>query len=125
MRKIVTSDIFTMVRIIRKIGLDDIKSYVGAFSGMKIDNVKNVREKGAEILIDIICSALEKLPEIEADLCGFVAGICEKETKEIEALPPAEFVDIIYEIAHKEEFTDFFTAVSRFFVSETKKKKAK
>lgn len=125
MRKIVTSDIFTMVRIIRKIGLDDIKSYIGAFSGMKLEKAENLREKGAEIFMDIICSALEKLPEIEADLCGFIGGICEKKAEEIESLPPAEFVDIIYEIVHKEEFGDFFTAVSRFFVSETKKKKVK
>ena len=125
MRKIVTSDIFAMVRIIRKIGLDDIRSYIGAFSGMKLEKAENLREKGAEILIDVICSALEKLPEIEADLCGFIGGICEKKTEEIEALPPAEFVDIIYDIAHKEEFGDFFTAVSRFFALETKKKKAK
>ncbi len=114
-----------MVRIIRKIGIDDIKSYVGAFSGMKIDKVKNIREKGAEIFIDMICSAVSKLPDIESDLCGFIAEICEKKAEEIESLPPAEFVDIIYEIVHKEEFGDFFTAVSRFFVSETKKKKAK
>lgn len=125
MRKIITSDIFAMVRIIRKIGLDDIKSYIGAFSGMKLEKAENLREKGAEILIDVICSALSKLPDIEDDLCGFIGGICEKKAEEIEALPPAEFVDIIYEIVHKEEFGDFFTAVSRFFVSETKKKKAK
>ena len=125
MRKIVTSDIFTMVRIIRKIGLDDIKSYIGALSDVKISKEKGIRETGAEIFMDIICSALEKLPEIEADLCGFIGGICEKKAEEIEALPPAEFVDIIYEIVHKEEFGNFFTAVSRFFALETKKKKAK
>ena len=124
MRKLNTNDIFKMVKMIGKLGLDNIKKYITA---VNISNSKNtnIREMGADIFIDIICLAAEKLPHIENDLCGFIGGICGKTPKEIGELPPAETENIIYDIAHKEEFGDFFTAVSRFFVSETKKKKGK
>ena len=124
LRKLNTNDIFKMTRMIRKIGLDGIKEYIGTVSAAKLSKAENIRDLGADIFIDLLSSIIEKLPDIENELCAFIGDICGKNAKEIEALPPAETVDIIYEIAHKEEFGDFFTAVSRFF-AVTEKKKAK
>ena len=44
LRKLNTKDIFAMVRMIRKIGLDSIKGCIGTLSAAKPGKSKNVRE---------------------------------------------------------------------------------
>lgn len=115
LRKINTSDIFALIGIIRKLGVDEIKKHLLILGNTK---GKNARETGTETILSLICLAIEKLPEIADDLCGFIGGICGKTADEIKALPPAETVELIEKITAKEEFGDFFTAVSRSFTAK-------
>lgn len=118
LRKLNTGDVFKMIRIISKCGISEFKKCF-VLGGIAKDK-KNIEEIGFNALLEIAGIIADNLPKCEKEIYAFLAGISGLSEKEIEQLEPAETTNMIYEITHKEEFADFFTAVSRFFPQTAK-----
>ncbi len=113
MRSLTARDIFPMAKIISKCGISDLKRCFFAIN--KNDDIRNV---GINVMIDaisIICSNIEKC---EDDIFDFLSDLTGIDKKNISDISPAEFAEIITSIIKKEEFRDFFTVLSEFFLQE-------
>lgn len=112
-RTLIAKDIFPMSKIISKCGISDLKK---CFSNInKNDDMRNV---GITVLVDaisIICSNMEKC---ENDIFKFLSDLTGVDEEDIGEISPAEFAEIITSIIKKEEFRDFFTVLSEFFLRE-------
>lgn len=101
MRKLITSDVFKIARIIKSANLKE-----------KILEVyKNKGEKDIETLgLDIIFSIIEGCSEknIENEVYSFLGGLTGREPKEIEQLELKDFISIIEEIAKENDLVYFF-----------------
>lgn len=118
LRKLNTGDVFKMIRIISKCGISEFKKCF-VLGGIAKDK-KNIEEIGFNALLEIAGIIADNLPKCEKEIYAFLSGISGIPEKEIEQLEPAETTNMIYELTHKDEFSDFFTAVSRFFPQTAK-----
>lgn len=121
LRRLNNTDVFKLIKIIRKIGINNIKECF-TLADIAKGNA-DVKKVGEEVLFNILGIAVEKLPEIDSLLFDFIGGISNMTEKEISELEPADTLNIIYDIVNKEEFNDFFTAALKLF--SLKKKKVK
>lgn len=113
LRKLNTSDVFKMIRIISKCRISEFKRCF--LLGNIAKENKDEKSVGLNVMIEIAGVIADNLPKCESEIYAFlsgISGICEKEIANLE---PAETANMIYELVHKDEFTDFFTAVSKFF----------
>lgn len=114
LRNIQASDLFALVRMLKKIGIKDLKSVFNT------DEIKSLREKskngekidyveiGINGVMSIFTIIIEKLDIIENDFYVFVGNIANTEPTEIATMKIDKFMELINEIVHKEEFKDFF-----------------
>ena len=122
LRKLKAIDIMPMVKILSKIGLKNIKE---TFSE---DNLKTMIESingetkeekatylGFSLIVDLVDIILANLPSCENEIYSFLAGLSGKTADEIKDLGLGEFTEMIVAVVQKEEFTDFFKAVSKLF----------
>jgi len=58
---------------------------------------------------------LNNLPSCEQDLYKFMSNLSGVSVDEIAEMPMAEFADAVISIIQKEDFKDFFKAVSKLF----------
>lgn len=63
---------------------------------------------------------LGNLPKCESDIYSFLADLSGKKSKEISELDMSEFAEMIKEVLAKDEFKDFFTVVSKYFIKAEK-----
>jgi len=131
-RELKTSDVFKIVNILKKIKFSEIKKELNTD---KINNViatmtkereeaeKNgtevvgsmEQELGLEIVLNIVSVVMEHLNDIEQDLYKFVGGLCELSAKQVSELPPADFINTVYDIVNMDGFKDFIKAVGKFY----------
>ena len=114
LRHIQASDLFALVKMLKKLGLKDLKSVFNT------DEIKSLREKskngekidyveiGINGVMSIFTIIIEKLDIIENDFYVFVGNIANTEPTEIATMKIDKFMELINEIVHKEEFKDFF-----------------
>ncbi len=113
LRKLNTADVFKMIRIISKCGISEFKRCF--LLGNIAKEKKDEESVGLNVAIEIAGIVADNLPKCENEIYSFLSGISGIDEKEIANLEPAETANMIFELVHKEEFSDFFTAVSRFF----------
>ena len=124
-RKLTAGDIIPMVRIVKKIGLQKI---IGVLQPEMSKFVKKddesmdefVNSVGQSLVGDLIDIVLDNLETIEADLFKLLGDVSELGVDGVRELPLDVFGDMLVEFIGKEEFPDFFTAVSRFASKRTK-----
>lgn len=132
--------IIPMVSIIRKIGIDKIKSIIpqdvikeaisvfvdGAKKVVSTENAEEIarskEETLAEIGIRILPTAfdvleliLESLENVEADVFRFLSSVSNLQPEEVKHLPLPDFAEMILDVLQKKEFKDFYQVVSKFF----------
>ena len=125
MRKLKSTDIFPMVGILNKIGFSDIKDML---TPEKVKDLmkamKNQDEDedldfstilGFNLIFEVATIIFANLMECKDDLYNLLSDISERPVKELEEIPPAEFLELIIEVLKKPEFEDFFKVVSKFF----------
>lgn len=133
LRKLCADDIFPMVNIISKIGIEnmadcfdakemaDIMNSVGstldeADGKESSDNnaMADVLTKqiGIKVIMKLVGLLLKNLGKIKRELYQFLAGLSGMTEKEIAALPLGTFTQMIVDVFKKEEFSDFFQVVS-------------
>ena len=120
LRKLQSSDLFRMVRIINGIGFKTIKDSINVDEinklrkGMTEENTDEVTSQvGVSVVMSVIGVVIENLPKVENDVyefCGSVAGIKPKDVAKMEM---GEFMDLLVDIFKMDGFRDFFSRASK------------
>lgn len=116
------TDIFPMVKILKKIG---IKDFATCFSGEELGTITEsfdnstafddmVNAVGFGIAIKVVDMLLEKICIVEEDIYTFLSGISNLSPEEVGKLPMDAFFEMILEVFTRKEFMGFIKVVSRF-----------
>ena len=121
LRKLQSSDLFRMVKIINGIGFKTITDSINVDEinklrkGMTDENADEVTSQvGVSVVMSILGVVIENLPKVENDVyefCGSVAGIKPKDVAKMEM---GEFMDLLVAIFKMDGFRDFFSRASKF-----------
>lgn len=126
-RPLVSTDIFPLCQIIKKIGIDEIKQ---CFSNIDIqslipqnDNDQDENKtlssavKGlyVSVAFDLASIIIGNLPKCKEDIYSFLADLTSSDQKELEALKIADFAQLIIDLLQKEDLKDFIGVVSKLF----------
>ena len=118
-RPLSAKDIFPMVKIIRKIGLNDfgkcfepeeINAITATFSGGTEELTRMV---GMNVVLKMVDVILENLPAVGEEVFVFLANLTGKTKTEVEDLPMDVFFNLVVDVLKREEFVGFMKAVSR------------
>ena len=121
LRRLQATDLFTMVKILNKVGIKQIKDAIN------VDEINEVRKKLAEsdnkdnsiatlginIVTSVVGVVFENLPYVEDDLYMFVGSVAGMKAKDVSKMDIGDFMDIIVTITTKDEFKDFFKRASK------------
>ena len=124
MRSLQASDIFSVVKILNGIGLNNVKEAINIEEINEIrktmteDNSEDNSEKvysqvGVKVVMSITTVILENLPKVENDLYTFVGSVIGVKAKDVAKMDMGEFMDVLITIIQKEEFKDFFKRASK------------
>ena len=124
MRSLQASDIFSVVKILNGIGLNNVKEAINIEEINEIrktmteDNSEDNSEKvysqvGVKVVMSITTVILENLPKVENDLYTFVGSVIGVKPKDVAKMNMGEFMDLLIAIIQKEEFKDFFKRASK------------
>lgn len=115
LRKLQATDLFSMVKIINKVGIDNIKNAINfdeinktkeQLNGENSD--KLVSELGVNVVMSVLTVLFERLPLIESELYHFVGSVANMKDKEVAKLELNDFMALLIAILKKDEFKDFF-----------------
>ena len=123
-RNLQASDIFSVVKILNGIGLNNVKEAINIEEinenrkTMTEDNSEDNSEKvysqvGVKVVMSITTVILENLPKVENDLYTFVGSVIGVKPKDVAKMDMGEFMDLLITIIQKEEFKDFFKRASK------------
>lgn len=129
MRSLQASDIFSVVKILNGIGLNNVKEAINIEEINEIrktmteDNSEDNSEKvysqvGVKVVMSITTVILENLPKVENDLYTFVGSVIGVKAKDVAKMDMGEFMDLLIAIIQKEEFKDFFKRASKLIKQE-------
>ena len=118
LRKLCADDMFIMFRIISKIGMKDLRKCLAAVDVQAAISGKDVNAVGMAVAFEIAAVLMEHLPDCKKEIYTFLESLSGMKEKEIAALDMATFTQMIIDVIRKEEFRDFFTAVSTSFKQE-------
>ena len=120
MRKLQATDIFSVVKILNGIGLNNVKEAINIEEinkdrkGMTEDNADVITSQvGLNVVMSIATVILENLPEVEDDLFNFVGSVIGVKAKDVAKMDMGEFMDVLIAIIQKDEFKDFFKRASK------------
>lgn len=106
-RKLITSDLFKMSRIIKKMGIKkDIENLARDTSGLS-DAAKKKAEQQLEI--DLAMLFVENIGNAEQECYKFLADLSGKKPEEIEKQPPEDTLNMLDELFQQEGFGSFFS----------------
>lgn len=127
-RKLKSSDLFPMMKIMGKVGINDFKDKISPEAlGQMIDGGKDesgvdtANIVGFSILLDVVDVLANNLPKCEKEIYAFLASVSNFSAKEIAELSPADFARMIITLFQKDDFQDFFTVVLDAFKGTSQK----
>lgn len=116
LRPLKADDMFPMFAIIAKIGINEFKACFTSVSA-KAEIMKNggadATSVGIAVAFDIAGIVFANIGKCKEDIYLFLSGLSGMTKKEISELPMNVFMNMIIDVFKKEEFSDFFQAVSR------------
>lgn len=133
LRELKSSDIFPMFKIMGKIGFKDLKNKLTPDKVKELKSMFKTEEEpvdeaqkkeaedeqmmfvGFTVVMEVAEIIITNIPSCEQEIYSFLASLSGMKTKEVANLPLATFTEMIVEVLKKEEFKDFFKAVSRLF----------
>ena len=124
MRSLQASDIFSVVKILNGIGLNNVKEAINIEEINEIrktmteDNSEDNSEKvysqvGVKVVMSVATVILENLPKVENDLYTFVGSVIGVKAKDVAKMDMGDFMDVLISIIQTEEFKDFFKRASK------------
>ena len=122
-RSLSAKDIFPMVKIIQKIGLNDLgkcfePEEINAITAASSDGKERNAEElaglvGVNVVLKIVDLILENLPAVGEEVFVFLASLTGKTKTEVEDLPMDVFFGLVVDVLKREEFVGFMKAVSK------------
>jgi hypothetical protein len=110
MRNLQTTDIFSFVRLINKIGIkEELKQKATAQNA-------DVESLGYDLIFMVLEKAAE--PEAEKEIYSFFAPIFETTEEELRVMDPLEFVEKISTVASWERWKSFFSSAAKLTKSK-------
>lgn len=122
LRELMADDMFPMFNILSKIGIkefkhcfesDEVKGIIAKMSSGEAKGKNDVVALGLSVGLDIASVLMANIGKCKDDLYQLLASLSGKTAKEIARLPMNTFLEMIMDVVRKEEFTDFFQAVSK------------
>lgn len=138
-RKLNSTDLFPMIKVISKIGIDEltqpfdrdaINEIIGAGKQEEdkevqedesVETDEKLRKKedsyffvGVKIALKVANKILERLPSCEQEIYSLLAGVSGMAVKEVKNLEINIFMEMILDFVTKEEFADFFRVASKY-----------
>lgn len=124
-RKFTSQDIFTMVSILSKIGVNRIKD---CFQNKEVQEmIKDLKDKeemstedlnilgGGAFFLEVVQILLEGMPRCEEDMYKLLSNTSNLTIQQLKDMEGARFVEMIYDFVKKDDFVDFIKVVSKFF----------
>ena len=113
-RELNSTDLFPMIRIVRKIGVDKFKSMFNdeemkALIKGKQDEMSN--EGSIALMLDVAQVVIDGVGDCENEIFSLFARVSNMDEKEIKALDLATFTTMIIDFFKKDELKDFLRAV--------------
>ena len=113
-RPMEATDVFRLTSILAKIGIKDIKKYVGNYVKNGQAEGMNKKEMALNLGLDIVDMVLNNIENCEEPLYRFIANVSDLSEQEIKTMKGAEFITLLYDLFGQEDYMDFFKAVLRF-----------
>ena len=115
LRRLRADDLFTMMRILSKIGVEDLRA---ALPGKTtIQRVREGNESaetvGVTVALTIADKLLSRLPDCKAEIYTLLADLSGKTPAEIAALDMGVFAEAVFTLMASEDFRDFFTRLMK------------
>ena len=119
-RKLDAPDVFTMLKIISAIGIneftacfekEEFKNLVASVSGDNIEESASI--VGLSVVLDVANTIARNLPKCEQDIYQILSQTSNLSVKEVKALDMVTFLEMIVDFIKKEEFKDFMKVVSK------------
>lgn len=116
LRKLKADDTFLMLKLIKKIGIKDIKN---CFESPEVkdaianagNNETNFASVGMTVALEIASLVVSNLADCRDEVYLLLSELSGMKREEIAEMPMVDFVGMIVEVIKKEEFRDFFQAV--------------
>ena len=108
MRNLQASDIFSVVKILNGIGLNNVKEAINLDEinnlrkGMTEDNADVITSQvGINVVMSIATIILENLPNVESDLYNFIGSVIDMKAKDVAKMDMGDFMDLLITIIQK------------------------
>ena len=122
LRDLTADDMFPMFQIISKIGIKEFKSCFesdaikGAIANVaEGEDKSNLAAIGMMVGLDIAGILMANIGKAKEDIYCLLSSLSGMSHNEIAKLPMGVFVEMIVAVVKKEEFKDFFQAVTKLF----------
>lgn len=115
-RGFIFSDVFLVVKILKKIGITKIKEVLTAdkiTELMSKDTDESSKILGFNLIMELLGIIFENLELVEDDVYKLFSGLTGKDIEEVKVLPFDSVVSIVKEVIEKEGTGDFFQLVSK------------
>ncbi len=112
LRPLEADDLFTVMEIINKIGVEDAKKCFLSVEVSKAiaenSNDDEVSAVGMKVMLELVTLLIQKLPLCKAEVYKFLASLTGKDAEEISHVGLVPFTKMVKEVFQKEEIKDFF-----------------
>lgn len=124
LRGLVAEDIFLMVEILNDIGAAEIRELITPDklkSMLKLVDKDDEADKddldmtavlGFNVVMEVFTLIMKNLNRCKKNLYLFIGGVASMKPEEVAQLPMKDFASVLVRIVKKDEFADFFKAVS-------------
>lgn len=125
-RNLNSTDLFPMIKIIGKIGLDELttifdgdalKAVIEKFKSKK-DNADTNEDVslllGLNVSLKLVNKIIEHIPDCESDIYNLLAGISGMSVDAVKTLDIDIFMEMLLDLVTKEEFKRFFKVASKY-----------
>lgn len=124
LRALAAKDIFSISKIIGKIGInnfkkcfssDEVKQAVASLSEEDKKNDNGATAIGITVMLEVADVLFAHLPDCEKELYSFLADLSGLKVADIQAMPMVDFFEMVVEVIKKPEFGDFLKVASKLF----------
>lgn len=113
-RTLNSTDIFPVIRIVRKIGINKFKALFNSSDIQAVmgnENAEMSDEAGISLMLELAQVVLDGLDDCEKDIFELLARTSDKTIEEIKNFDVVTFTEMLIDFFKKEELKDFLRAV--------------
>ena len=121
-RKLNSTDVFLMFKIIGKIGINEFAQSFEKDNMLDLmKNAKNAENAttvmGISVILEMANVIIGNLPKCEAEIYQMLSNTSNLTVEQVKELDFATFTEMVIDFIKKEEFKDFIKVVSKLFKS--------